>query len=45
MGGGINRAIFSCDIPPQGFISKTTGLRHQGLGVGYTPMQKLVKIT
>lgn len=33
--------IFSCDIPPQVFISKTTGLRHQGLGVVIHPNAKI----
>lgn len=33
----INRVIFSCDIPAQVFISKTTELSHQGLGVVIHP--------
>lgn len=33
----INRVIFSCDIPPQVYISKNTSLRHQGLGVVIHP--------
>ena len=33
----INRIVFTCDISPRVHISKTTGLRHQGLGVVIHP--------
>ena len=33
----VNRILFSCDISPRVYISKTVGLRHQGLGVVIHP--------
>lgn len=32
-----NRIIFTCDIPARVYIPKSTGLRHQGLGVVIHP--------